>query len=80
MYILFVQILGDAICDLTYNIIDEWGIPLNKVQYIITDNGSNMVKAFKSVQKVADKQKKQEGDKSRMTMKRRLMMLLKRWI
>ena len=50
MYLLFVQILGNAICDLTYQIIQEWGIPLSKVQFIITDNGSNMIKAFKSVQ------------------------------
>ena len=50
MYLLFVQILGNAICDLTYKIIQEWGIPLSKVQFIITDNGSNMIKAFKSVQ------------------------------
>ena len=50
MYLLFVQILGDAICDLTYQIIQEWGIPLSKVQFIITDNGSNMIKPFKSVQ------------------------------
>ena len=42
--------LGDAICDLTYQIIQEWGIPLSKVQFIITDNGSNMIKVFKSVQ------------------------------
>ena len=63
MYLLFVQILGDAICELTYQIIEEWTYLLSKVQYIITDNGSNMVKAFKSVQAFADRQKRQEGDK-----------------
>uniref|UniRef100_A0A1X7U2L3 BED-type domain-containing protein n=1 Tax=Amphimedon queenslandica TaxID=400682 RepID=A0A1X7U2L3_AMPQE len=41
---------GQFICDLTYQIINDWGIPLNKVQFVITDNGSNMVKAFKSDQ------------------------------
>ena len=46
-------ILGQAICDLTYQIINEWGIPFSKVQFVITDNGSNMVKAFKFDQDVA---------------------------
>ena len=40
--------LGDTTCDLTYQIIEEWKIPRVKIHYIITDNGSNMVKAFKS--------------------------------
>ena len=44
---LILFILGEAICDLTNAIISEWGIPLNKLQFIITDNGSNMVKAYK---------------------------------
>ena len=28
------------------NILDDWEIPLEKVKVIVTDNGSNMVKAF----------------------------------
>ena len=36
--------LGEAIFDLTYQIIEG----RYKIQYIITDNSSNMVKAFKS--------------------------------
>ena len=43
-------ILGQSICDLTYQIINDWGIPQHKIQFVITDNGSNMVKAFKSDQ------------------------------
>ena len=43
----FIHFLGEAIFDLTNTIIDEWGIPRNKLQFIITDNGSNMVEAYK---------------------------------
>ena len=28
-------------------VIQEWGITPEKIQFIVTDNGSNMVKAFK---------------------------------
>jgi hypothetical protein len=45
---------GEAISTLTYAIIEEWGIPLSKLQFIVTDNGSNMLKAFKIVQSVND--------------------------
>lgn len=31
-------------------IIKEWEIPLEKVGYVVTDNGSNMIKAFKIIQ------------------------------
>ena len=39
--------VGEHICNLTMQIIQEWGITSEKVQFIVTDNGSNMVKAFK---------------------------------
>ena len=57
--------LGEAICDLTYQLISEWSIPLSKVQYVITDNGSNMVKAFKLAQVTAmtkDKDHEEQSD------------------
>lgn len=42
--------IGDAISVLMKLIIQEWEIPSEKVGYVVTDNGSNMVKAFKRVQ------------------------------
>ena len=47
-YSIYFLILGDAICNLTYQIIEEWQIPPAKIQFIITDNGSIMVRAFTS--------------------------------
>ena len=41
--------VGECICNLTMQIIQEWGITSEKVQFIVTDNGSNMVKAFKDI-------------------------------
>jgi hypothetical protein len=49
VYYLYLTI-GEAICDLTYKLIEEWGIPSNKLSFIVSDNGSNMVKAFQIVQ------------------------------
>jgi hypothetical protein len=40
---------GEAISALAYTIIEEWGIQLSKLQFIITDDGSSMLKAFKSL-------------------------------
>ena len=51
-------------CDLTHQIINEWGIPLSKVQFVITDNGSNIVKALKSDQDVAVRERDVEDDES----------------
>ena len=52
--------LGQAICDLTHQLIKEWGIPLSKVHFI-TDNGSNMVKAFKLAQVAAMNESEDTG-------------------
>ena len=41
---------GDAILEVVSNVLAEWDIMSNKVGKIITDNGSNMIKAFKNVQ------------------------------
>jgi hypothetical protein len=43
---------GEAIKELLMQIIEEWGIPNAKLGFIVTDNGSNMIKAFKNVQAV----------------------------
>ena len=36
--------VGECICDLTQQVINEWGVPPEKIQFIIIDNGSNMIK------------------------------------
>lgn len=41
---------GDRLANLLLTIIDEWGIPHHKVFRSLTDNGSNVVKAFKVLQ------------------------------
>ena len=41
---------GDAILEVVSNVLSDWDIMPNKVGRIITDNGSNMIKAFKNVQ------------------------------
>lgn len=28
--------------------LEEWGIPISKVKVVVTDNGSNMVAAFRT--------------------------------
>ena len=38
---------GENIRDAVESILEEWSIPLSKVRVVITDNGSNMVKAFR---------------------------------
>ena len=38
---------GERIAELMHHIISEWDIPMLKIFRVITDNGSNMVAAFK---------------------------------
>ena len=38
---------ADHVRDLVHKVLSEWNIPLNKIMVIVTDNGSNMVAAFK---------------------------------
>ena len=38
---------GERIAELLQSILDQWDIPHHKVFHSLTDNGSNMVKAFK---------------------------------
>jgi hypothetical protein len=43
------QHTGDRIREVVEDILREWGLGIEKVGKILTDNGSNMVKAFKSI-------------------------------
>ena len=45
---------GDAIKSLVEDIVAEWEIPIDKIQTITTDNGSNMIKAFRDSEKVSE--------------------------
>lgn len=38
---------ADNVRDLVHKVLSEWNIPLNKIMVVVTDNGSNMVAAFK---------------------------------
>ncbi len=38
---------AESILDITEVVLQEWNIPPAKLQAILTDNGSNMVKAFR---------------------------------
>ena len=44
----------DAIKSLVEDIVAEWEIPIDKIQTITTDNGSNMIKAFRDSEKVVE--------------------------
>lgn len=38
---------GENIRDAIEGVLEEWGIPVSKVRVVVTDNGSNMLKAFR---------------------------------
>lgn len=45
---------GDRIFDTVMSIFDEWSIPRSKLLKIVTDNGSNVLKAFKNLSAAVD--------------------------
>ena len=53
---------GERIANLLQAVINEWNIPHYKVFHSLTDNGSNMVKAFSLLSN--DKEEDLEEDKS----------------
>lgn len=53
---------GSNIRDATESILEEWGIPLSRVRVIITDNGSNMVAAFRWHFEEDDEEDEEERD------------------
>lgn len=53
---------ADHVRDLVHKVLMEWNIPLNKIMVVVTDNGSNMVAAFKKFVATDD----DEGDDSEM--------------
>ena len=53
---------GENIRDAVESILEEWSIPLSKVRVVITDNGSNMVKAFRQHFEEDDKDDDGEED------------------
>ena len=60
MYCVHVLLLcitiGEKIFELTNDIISEWEIPFEKIHFVVTDNGSNMIKAFKQVRVMVEQQ------------------------
>ena len=54
---------GDAILELVTNVLAEWDIIPSKVGNILTDNGSNMIKAFKNVQPTQTHESGESDDK-----------------
>ena len=53
---------GNSICDPTESILEGWGIPLSKVIVVITDSGSNMVKACQQHFEEDDKADEEDDD------------------
>ena len=56
------SITGQAIRFALDRILHEWDIPTEKVCAVITDNGSNMVKAFKEIQQEVYHSSEDDGD------------------
>ena len=38
---------ADAVADIVHKVLSEWSIPDSKIHRILTDNGSDMIAAFK---------------------------------
>ena len=55
---------GKRIADLLRGVIDEWNIPHYKVFHSLTDNGSNMVKAFNLLLNEEEEDLEEEDDES----------------
>ena len=54
---------GEEVLKIVLQIFKDWNIPDHKIGSIITDNGSNMVKAFKIIQLQQKENMQNEGDK-----------------
>ena len=54
------SITGFAIRSAVDEILSDWDIPINKVKAVVTDNGSNMVRAFKEHIMVTDEEEEQD--------------------
>ena len=54
------SITGFAIRSAIDEILSDWDIPINKVKAVVTDNGSNMVRAFKEHIMVTDEEEEQD--------------------
>ena len=51
---------GERVRELVDEVLREWEIPVSKVVAILTDNGSNMLRAFSTL--VQDKESKESND------------------
>ena len=57
---------GDAILEVLTKVLAEWDLIPRKVGNVLTDNGSNMIKAFKNVQATQTHESGESDDETQL--------------